>query len=325
MRESWDWNESDLEFLIANKEQESLILDYKASGALALSDGKKAELSKDVSAFANSAGGTIVYGIEEDGHVPIRVDAGCDPAVISKEWIEQVINSRIQRRIGGIRIKQIDLVRASPGKVAYAIWIPQSQDAPHQASDKRFYKRFNFESVPMEEYELRDIANRASGPALAMEFASKATAIGGSCYEINPTVVNHALTPAEYVQVTIFLDRQLTLQNDVPGLYDAGDQTLNVNNQPVLCRQYYSNYGIPTKLPIFKGLRVQALETPLRVALEKPGIYCLGWTLASPHSETKIGVAVVVFDGAEATIHDGEDLSTAIASLKSIIARATPK
>ena len=76
MNDPWNWNESDLKFLIANKEKESLILDYKASSALASSDGKKNELSKDVSAFANSAGGTLVYGIQEDGHFPVSIDSG---------------------------------------------------------------------------------------------------------------------------------------------------------------------------------------------------------------------------------------------------------
>jgi len=36
----------------------------------------KNEISKDVSAFANSDGGTIIYGIEEEGHLPKRIDGG---------------------------------------------------------------------------------------------------------------------------------------------------------------------------------------------------------------------------------------------------------
>lgn len=79
--------------------QESLELDYKQSAALERTDVRKNELSKDVSAFANSAGGTILYGMKENGRIPIALDSGCDPNEISKEWIEQVINSRIQRRI----------------------------------------------------------------------------------------------------------------------------------------------------------------------------------------------------------------------------------
>jgi hypothetical protein len=48
---------------------------------------KRDELCKDASALANSAGGQIVYGIEEKDHKPVRVDEGTQ---ITREWIEQV-------------------------------------------------------------------------------------------------------------------------------------------------------------------------------------------------------------------------------------------
>lgn len=170
MKPSWQWDESDLLSLIADRVQESIDLDYKQSEALEpVTDSKKNELSKDVSAFANSAGGTILYGVAEDKRLPVRLDSGCDPRIISREWLEQVINSRIHRKIDRIRINQIDLMGASPGRVAYAVHIPQSTRAPHQAGDKRFYKRYNFESVPMEEYEIRDVARRTSKPLMELE------------------------------------------------------------------------------------------------------------------------------------------------------------
>jgi predicted HTH transcriptional regulator len=65
MKQPWEWDEDDLLALIANGAKESVELDYKACDALVQTDGKKNEVSKDVSAFANSAGGTIVYGMVE--------------------------------------------------------------------------------------------------------------------------------------------------------------------------------------------------------------------------------------------------------------------
>jgi hypothetical protein len=56
MKQPWEWDEDDLQTLILNGTQESIELDYKACDALAQTEGKKNELSKDVSAFANSAG-----------------------------------------------------------------------------------------------------------------------------------------------------------------------------------------------------------------------------------------------------------------------------
>ena len=107
MKESWLWKEDDLLELIKLATKESIDLEFKQCDSLQNNDPKKNEISKDVSAFANSAGGTIVYGMIENGHIATTLDQGFDPNIISKEWLEQVINSRIQRKIEGIRINQI--------------------------------------------------------------------------------------------------------------------------------------------------------------------------------------------------------------------------
>ncbi len=72
MKAAQDWTaEDDLLGLIRDGVQESIELDYKRCDSLDRRDSrKKTELSKDVSAFANSAGGTLVYGMKEDGHLP---------------------------------------------------------------------------------------------------------------------------------------------------------------------------------------------------------------------------------------------------------------
>lgn len=40
----------------------------------------------------------------------------------------------------------------------------------HQARDLRYYRRYNFESVPMADYEIRDVMNRWKHPTLKFEF-----------------------------------------------------------------------------------------------------------------------------------------------------------
>jgi len=90
MREPWEWEEEDIEALIRDGVQESLRLDYKRCAALDKRNPKsKADLSKDVSAFANSAGGTLVYGVVEDNHLPTTIDVGFDPSEVTREWVEQ--------------------------------------------------------------------------------------------------------------------------------------------------------------------------------------------------------------------------------------------
>lgn len=151
-------NLSDLLSMIKNEVQESIHLDYKDSRAL--NKKKVHEIAKDVSAFANSDGGVIVYGIREDQHLPKELDEGVDHNFFTREWLEEVISSNISPTIDGLRIAQIPL---SSERSAFIIQVPKSYRAPHQEqSSKRYYKRYNFKSQPMEDYEIQDIRSRSS-------------------------------------------------------------------------------------------------------------------------------------------------------------------
>src|SRR5688572_4036475 len=95
MTETWD--EARLMQYITDGIEESLNLDYKAAASLSRDDKKKIEITKDVSAMANSAGGVIIYGISEfqdkaRSHLPEKLDP-VDRTLISKEWLEQVISN----------------------------------------------------------------------------------------------------------------------------------------------------------------------------------------------------------------------------------------
>lgn len=92
------WTEDEILRLIAVGQEEFLELEFKRKDSLRNSDQNKKELSKDISAFANTIGGTLIYGIEEDPappHKAVKLDP-LDPRIITKEWLEQVINSGIQ-------------------------------------------------------------------------------------------------------------------------------------------------------------------------------------------------------------------------------------
>lgn len=153
-------DENVISSLFKNNIEESISLDYKAAGSLSQADGKKNEIAKDVSAFANSAGGTIIYGIEEKDHRPDGFSF-IDGREFTKEWLENVIQSRIQQRIQNIRIVPIRF-NGDIKKTIYVVNIPESPFTPHMASDKKYYRRWNFQSVAMKEYEIRNLYNRRS-------------------------------------------------------------------------------------------------------------------------------------------------------------------
>lgn len=156
----------DINSLISSKTEENIHLDFKASGSLDYSDKKKDEISRDISAFANSDGGVIVYGLEEVNHVASK-KSYINGNIYTKEWLEQVITSKIQRPINDVLIYPIrendDITKS-----IYVVKIPRSNNTPHMASDHRYYKRQNFKNVMMEEYEVRDLICRKAHSKLSI-------------------------------------------------------------------------------------------------------------------------------------------------------------
>lgn len=201
------WDAARLYQLIADQIEESLTLDYKAAGALDNTDKKKKEVTKDVSAMANSAGGVIIYGIREHDHKDKRhIPAAIDPVnrlAFSKERLEQVINN-IRPRIEGVVIHPITFSSNSTD-VVYVVEVPQSMTA-HQAIDYRYYKRYNFESVPMDDYEVRDIMGRAKQPIMQLEsFLSVSQSSNERHCHLYVRVTNVGNVFAQYVSVVLWL------------------------------------------------------------------------------------------------------------------------
>lgn len=164
--EKTEYSIDDITALIDNEAEESVHLDFKAAGSLSKDDKKKAEIAKDVSAFANSNGGIIVYGIEERDHKAYALSY-IDGNTYTKEWLEQVIQDNIQRRIEGLEIFPIR-ENGDITKSIYIVKIPRSSNTPHMSADKCYYKRNNFRSVKMEEYEVRDLFYREATPNLTI-------------------------------------------------------------------------------------------------------------------------------------------------------------
>jgi hypothetical protein len=210
----------DFQKMVDAQVEETLTLDYKASPALTRDSKNVDELCKDVSAMANSAGGQLIYGIEEDKktHKLKAVDDGVADEKITREWLHQILSSRIQPRIDGITIDRIPLSDKSNG---FVINVSQSLIGPHQAPDKKYYKRFELESKAMEDYEIRDILRRATTPNLNVKLSlphsdkhqvefpphqewSKSILLG-------VTVSNTSPTPAYHAIVEVFIDAVLVV------------------------------------------------------------------------------------------------------------------
>src|ERR1700730_11856758 len=156
------WEEKDLDDLFNGAIMESLTLEYKDSRALGNTDNQKKEIFKDISAFANSAGGIIIYGMKESGHLPAGTDDGVDPSKVTREWLENILTANVYPKIADLLVKQIPLTSKGTGTVAYVIEVGQATSrAPHQGPEHKYYKRYNFKAEPMQDYEVRDLMRRS--------------------------------------------------------------------------------------------------------------------------------------------------------------------
>jgi hypothetical protein len=216
-----------LETLHSGLVKESLTLEYKSSGAVDKTQPKKEEIAKDALAFANAAGGQIIYGMKEKDHRPEGLDDGIDPLHYSGIWFEQVIQQNVSPQIEGLRIQQVPL-DAEAWRVAVVVTIPAARlRAPHQAKDGRYYRRHNFRNQIMEDYEVRDMMRRATTPEpfVLLSFAEGVTApieyVGES--EISKPIVleafisNRSRQPAFHTLITLGIDADLSILS--PGVF----------------------------------------------------------------------------------------------------------
>ncbi len=135
----------DIQELSHEKIDESLILDYKQE----LND---TSIIKQVTAFSNTNGGYLVYGIAETGK-------GGHPESIkgidrdtNTERLEQIILSNIVPRVS-VRMKKIPI--PDTDSIILLVQIPEGQNKPYYNNhDKKYYKRYNFSATPMDENEI---------------------------------------------------------------------------------------------------------------------------------------------------------------------------
>lgn len=196
-----------LNSLIENKVEENLNLDYKAAGSLDKQNNKTTEISKDISALANSDGGILIYGIKEDNvnkHLPEKIDP-INRKDFTKEWLEQIIQDKIRPRINDFKIHPIDI---NNEQVVYVVEVEKSNTA-HQAFDKKYYKRFNFQSTAMYDYEIRDILNRSKNPEIDLDFELK-----DSHSKLVVYAVNVGRIFARYLNVNFKIPKHITKGNE---------------------------------------------------------------------------------------------------------------
>lgn len=177
---------ADLQSLIDSSIEESTVLEYKSSFAKQKPTWRE-ELAKDVSALANSNGGTIIYGIrEKDGENGRSVPEKFTPISnkdMSKDQLSQLLSSNIQPIIEGLEITYIPYDESSG---FYAVFVPKSTTAHQNRLSHIYYARRNATVEAMEDYAIRDVMNRCKTPNIDLDFTLEKIVVNVTKKDISP-------------------------------------------------------------------------------------------------------------------------------------------
>jgi hypothetical protein len=152
----------DIQALVAARTAEGTYLEFKRD--LPRPDaGGRHEFLADVSAFANSSGGDLVYGIDEDGE-------GRATAVVAQPGnpdeearrLQDVLLNGIESRVPGLQVQAVTVA----GGFVVVVRAPQSWAGPHRVkSNQHFFTRENGRKRQLDVPEVRGLFLRSENQA----------------------------------------------------------------------------------------------------------------------------------------------------------------
>ncbi len=198
--------------------QETLQLEFKANDRRdpifedgVLNKAGKRILAQEASAFANSAGGVIVFGV--DCRVVDKIDAAHELTPIAslsraETSIRDAASELLQPRHDGIRVASVE---SEPGSdMGFIIVdVPRSDRRPHRSEasgQKQYFKRAGSNSFAMEHYDIEDAFRRASSPILELHASlRRSMSIGTSeaVYHLVLAIENIGTMTAKHISLEL--------------------------------------------------------------------------------------------------------------------------
>ena len=199
--------ENGIERLVLERRQENVDLEFKekadpSSGEISRQD--KHNLAETLSAFSNSMGGLVVWGVKARKNLE-GVDCATErkPIIQIEKFqsdITTLISDSLMPRHDGIRV---DIVKAAtaPGAGYLLILIERSERRPHRAElgVGRYFKRSGDNTIRMEHYDIEDSFKRLIMPSLEIRTEVRNTAparIGNDARVFNPSINLYLRNPS---------------------------------------------------------------------------------------------------------------------------------
>lgn len=129
------------------------------------------QMAKAASAFANSEGGVLIFGIDardRDGQDALQALVPIANLAAFHRSAERAVADLLSPPHDGIELLAVPSV-ASPDSGYLAVCVEQSERRPHRSlKDQVYYRRSGDRTAPMEHSDLKDAMSRTLGPELRM-------------------------------------------------------------------------------------------------------------------------------------------------------------
>ncbi len=149
---------ADIESLIENSVAEGKTIEYKQELRIG-SDADKREFLADVSSFANTTGGDIIFGVKEADGVPKKI-VGID--IQNADELKLKIGGILQTGVSPRLQYALSFVPVQGGKQVVIVRVGQSTLAPHRVTQSdKFWGRNSAGKYPLDVPELRTAFTRS--------------------------------------------------------------------------------------------------------------------------------------------------------------------
>ena len=269
------WTEADVQALIG--QNESIRREFKAGVMFDRDQESKwiKDVSIEVSAFANTEGGELILGIDEERKSRPRVATVVDGVsiAVAPERLQQLIEGNVSPFLPGIRVHRVKLLAPSD-RVVFVVYVPQGSTA-YQANDGRYYGRSEFEAKYLPDHEIRLRMNRGRIAQAAVKLRLQRVVLGAAqeaelrtrhAAAIEAFKTNAADAATRFPELLDLMVARYHPDEISFGLVLRNDGELTIRDPAVQLSEARSQH-------LFDGWRVQAGALPPRLDMSGEIIY----------------------------------------------------
>lgn len=160
--------QANIEQLVADQVREGPHHDFKRELPTAWNDAAKHEFLADTTAFANSGGGDLIFGIDEDGQAHA---SRIVPQVISNvdqevRRLQDFLLNLAEPRLHGVKIQPVQVSVSGTNGYVLIVRVPQSWAGPHRVkTNQHFFIRDGLRKRQLDVPEIRSLFLRTANQA----------------------------------------------------------------------------------------------------------------------------------------------------------------